>query len=68
MRRSFDFKWFQIRWLPRYGWVFRRSAAVMVVALSDDDKLWLARLTRIPTATTSWEIPGGNIEDGEDPR
>jgi 8-oxo-dGTP pyrophosphatase MutT (NUDIX family) len=64
--RRFDFDWFQIRWLPRYGWVLRRSPAVVVIAVAPDSRLWLVRVRRPPTNTTFWEIPGGGIEKGED--
>ena len=41
--------------------------AVVVVPLAPDGKLWLARVNRIPTGTTSWELPGGAIDrDDED--
>ncbi len=66
MRRSFDFDWFKVRWLPRYGWILERSPAVVVVPISPDDRVWLAQLHRIPTATTSWELPGGGIDGEED--
>jgi len=37
MRRTFDFDWFKVRWLARYGWIVDRSPAVTVVPISPDD-------------------------------
>jgi 8-oxo-dGTP pyrophosphatase MutT (NUDIX family) len=66
VRDSYDFEWFKVRRLPRYGWVVVRSPAVVVLAIAPDDRLWLERLARVPTRTTSWELPGGGVQRGED--
>jgi len=66
VRRTYDFDWFKIRWLPGYGWIFDRRPAVVVIALTPDDRIWLARIDRAPTNRASWELPGGMIDDGED--
>ncbi len=66
MRRTFDFDWFKVRWLPRYGWILDRSPAVVVVPISPDDRVWLAQLERVPTGTSSWELPGGGVDGNED--
>ena len=42
--------------------------AVAVVALDDDDRLFLIRQYRHPVRTREWEIPAGLLDvDGEDP-
>jgi len=66
VRRTHDFEWFKVRWLARYGWVIDRPPAVVVVPIAPNDQVWLARLERAPTATTSWELPGGGIDPDED--
>jgi 8-oxo-dGTP pyrophosphatase MutT (NUDIX family) len=67
VRRTYNFDWFEVRWLPQYGWIFDRRPAVVVIALAPDDRLWLARIERPPIGKASWEMPGGMIDDGEDP-
>jgi len=64
--RTHDFDYFKVRWVARYGWVMDRTTAVVVVPISPDDKIWLARMHRPPTGTRSWEFPGGGIDRGED--
>jgi 8-oxo-dGTP pyrophosphatase MutT (NUDIX family) len=66
VRKTFDFDWFKVRWQPRYGWIFDRSPAVVVVPVANDGRVWLCRLEREPTGTASWELPGGAIDPGED--
>jgi 8-oxo-dGTP pyrophosphatase MutT (NUDIX family) len=66
VRRSFDFDWFKVKWLTGYGWILDRDPAVVVVPIAPDDRVWLFRLHRIPTATTSWEVCGGGIDENED--
>jgi ADP-ribose pyrophosphatase len=65
VRRSFDFDWFKVRWLRGYGWILERKPAVVVVPISPDGRVWLIRVHRVPTGTTSWELPGGGIDEGE---
>jgi 8-oxo-dGTP pyrophosphatase MutT (NUDIX family) len=66
VRRTYDFDFFKVRWLSRYGWIMDRSPAVVVVPIAPDDRIWLAKIDRAPTGSSSWEFPGGGI-DGEDP-
>ncbi len=65
-RRTFDFRWFKIKWVPSYGYVIDRFAAIVVVPIAPDDRVWLVKLDRIPTGTSSWEVPGGGIDAKED--
>ena len=67
VRRTYDFDWFKVNWLPRYGWIFDRRPAVIVVPFTPDDRIWLERIERRPTRLASWELPGGMIDGGEDP-
>jgi 8-oxo-dGTP pyrophosphatase MutT (NUDIX family) len=67
MPRTFDFKWFKVKWLARYGWTLQRAPAVVVVPVDPDGRLWLIKVNRPPTGAESWEFPGGEIEGGEDP-
>ena len=66
VRRTYDFDWFKVKWLPRYGWVFERPPAVVVMAMSPDNRLWLERIARPATGTISWEMPGGGVDPDED--
>jgi len=66
VRTTFDFDWFKVRWLPRYGWIFDRRVAVVVVPIASDGRVWLCRLERVPTGTVSWELPGGAVDPGEE--
>lgn len=67
MKRSFDFDFFKVRWLARYGWIVDRPPAAVVVPESSDGRLWLVRIDRVPTQTRSWELPGGEVHAGETP-
>jgi len=66
VRRTFDFEWFKVKWQPGYGWIFERRPAVVVAAISSDDRIWLEQIERIPTGSVSWEMPGGLIDADED--
>jgi 8-oxo-dGTP pyrophosphatase MutT (NUDIX family) len=65
VRRTFDFQWFKVRWLPRYGWVMDRAPAVVVVPIASDGRVWMERIARPPTKRTSWEFPGGAVGSKE---
>ncbi len=49
-----------------YG-VVETRVATGVVALSDDQRIWLVGQYRYPVEQYSWEIPEGGTEDGESP-
>jgi 8-oxo-dGDP phosphatase len=66
VRRSYDFDWFKVKWRPHYGWIFDRTPAVVVIAIAPDDRMWLERIERPATGTTSWEMPGGGVDPDED--
>ena len=34
--------------------------------VAPDGRIWLAKMSRVPTCTVSWEVPGGAIDEGED--
>jgi ADP-ribose pyrophosphatase len=63
---TYDFDHFRVRWLARYGWIVERGPAVVVVPISPDGRVWMARITRPPTGQTTWELPGGGVDPGED--
>jgi 8-oxo-dGTP pyrophosphatase MutT (NUDIX family) len=63
----YDFDFFKVKWLSRYGWVLDRSTAVVIVPIAPDDRIWLAKHVRPPTGTCSWELVGGAIDRNEDP-
>jgi 8-oxo-dGTP pyrophosphatase MutT (NUDIX family) len=65
VRKTFDFDWFKVRWLAGYGWIVDRSPAIVVVPIAPDDRVWLVKLERAPTRTSSWELPGGAIDGDE---
>src|SRR4051794_5561861 len=44
-----------------------RKPVVLVVPIAPDGRLWLAQVERVPTGTTSWELPGGQIDENEEP-
>jgi 8-oxo-dGTP pyrophosphatase MutT (NUDIX family) len=67
VKRTHDFEYFRVRWMPRYGWIVDRGMAVVVVPVATDGTLWLARMKRAPTGRTSWELPGGEVGAGETP-
>ena len=50
-----------------YG-VVEPRVAVGVVALTEQNEVYLVGQYRYPTEVYSWEIPEGGAEDGEDPR
>ena len=49
-----------------YGVVEVKRPAVFVVALTDDDEVWLVTVDRHTTGT-SVELPAGGCEEGDDP-
>jgi 8-oxo-dGTP pyrophosphatase MutT (NUDIX family) len=61
----YDFQWFQVRHLQGYGWIMTRGAAVVVLPVAPDGRVYMARIARAPTGQTGWELPGGNVEPGE---
>ena len=63
-RKSHDFSFFRVVWTPSYGWTVERGAALVVVPIAPDGRLWLERLHRVPLGTASWELPGGG-SDGQ---
>lgn len=67
MRRTHDFEYFKVRWLDRYGFIVDRPPAAVVVAEAPDDRVWLLRVRRTPTASVSWELPGGEVRPDETP-
>jgi thymidine phosphorylase len=67
VRKTYDFDFFKVRRLARYGWIMDRSAAVVIVPIAPDDRIWLLKIDRPPTGTRSWEFPGGGVDKGEDP-
>ncbi|HEY6562714.1 MAG TPA: NUDIX hydrolase [Polyangiaceae bacterium] len=67
MKRLHDFDWFAVRWLKAYGWIVTRSEAIVVIPESSDGRIWLVDIQRKPTGQRSWELPGGGVNDGEDP-
>lgn len=67
MKRSYNFDFFRVRWLGRYGWIVDRPPAAVVVPESADGRLWMVRIARVPTHTSSWEVPGGEVRKSETP-
>lgn len=67
MHRSHDFEYFRVRWLPRYGSIVERRPAAVVVPQSADGRVWMLRVRRPPTSTSSWELPGGEVGPDETP-
>ncbi len=67
MARVHDFRYFKVRWQPRYGWIVDRPTAAVVVPVSSDDRLWMIRIARPPCDATTWEVPGGEVQRGESP-
>ncbi|HKQ67752.1 MAG TPA: NUDIX hydrolase [Polyangiaceae bacterium] len=65
MPRTHDFHFFKVRWIPKYGWVMDRATAVVIVPIAPDGRVWLEHIERVPTASRSWELPGGLIDPGE---
>ena len=48
---------------PRSWTVVRRKRAVVIAALTADEKLILIRQERIPIRAAIWEVPAGQIDD-----
>jgi len=48
---------------PRSWTVARRKRAVVVAAMTADEKLILIRQERLPIRETIWEVPAGQIDD-----
>ena len=48
---------------PRSWTVARRKQAVLVAAMTAEEKLILIRQERIPIRATIWEVPAGQIDD-----
>jgi ADP-ribose pyrophosphatase len=51
---------------PRSWTVVRRKRAVVVAAMTAEGKLILIRQERIPIRTAIWEVPAGQIDEGEE--
>ncbi len=51
---------------PRSWTVARRKRAVVVAAITTDEKLILIRQERIPVRTAIWEVPAGQVDDESD--
>ena len=49
-----------------YRW-FRSTSAAFIVPVFDDLQTVLVRQWRYPWQETSWEVPAGTLEDGEEP-
>jgi ADP-ribose pyrophosphatase len=52
---------------PRSWTVVRRKRAVVIAAMTADEKLILIRQERIPIRAAIWEVPAGQIDDQGDP-
>jgi ADP-ribose pyrophosphatase len=50
---------------PKPWTVVRRKSAVVVAAMTRDDKLLLVRQERIPIRMALWEVPAGQIDEAE---
>ncbi len=50
----------------QYRW-FRATSAAFIVPVFDDLSTVLVRQWRHPWGQTSWEVPAGTLEEGEDP-
>ena len=48
---------------PRTWTVVRRKRAVIIAAMTTEEKLILIRQERIPIRAAIWEVPGGQIDD-----
>ena len=51
---------------PRSWTVVRRKRAVVVAAITSEEKLILIRQERIPIRDAIWEVPAGQIDDEND--
>ena len=67
MRKRQDYHFFAVRWLARYGYIVDRPTAAVVIPETADGRVWLIRIRRVPTGTSSWELPGGEVAKGETP-
>lgn len=65
--KTTDYGFFTVRHLAGYGPVVERAPAVVVVPVSREKRLWMARIQRPATGATSWELPGGALDPGERP-
>lgn len=45
--------------------VIERSPSVFIVALNEDEEIYLVKISRYTTGITSWEIPAGGVNKGE---
>jgi 8-oxo-dGTP pyrophosphatase MutT (NUDIX family) len=52
---------------PRSWTVVRRKRAVVVAAMTVDEKLILIRQERIPIRGAIWEVPAGQVDDQSEP-
>jgi len=50
---------------PRAWTIVRRKAAVIIAPMTRDGKLLLIKQERIPIRDSIWEMPAGQIDDGE---
>ena len=51
---------------PRSWTVVRRKRAVVIAAMTTDEKLVLIRQERIPIRAAIWEVPAGQIDDSNE--
>ncbi|BDA79182.1 hypothetical protein LPTSP3_g21120 [Leptospira kobayashii] len=66
----FDFKFFKVINKKKFGWFVSVEPAVVIIPVIRENelfKLGLIRCTRPAIEKTSWEFPGGGIEEGEIP-
>jgi len=50
---------------PKAWTTVRRKSAVVIAAMTRDDKLLLVRQERIPIRAALWEVPAGQIDEAE---
>ena len=50
---------------PRAWTIVCRKAAVIIAPMTRDGKLLLIKQERIPIRDSIWEVPAGQIDDGE---
>lgn len=46
--------------------VVDRKPSVYIVALTADEEIYLVKISRYTTGITSWEVPAGGVNDGEE--